>query len=76
MAPPHMTDRLLTQEDLLAASGFERAGDLARSLREQGIHYFTGKGGRIWTTIDLVNMAGGLRPHGTAVEPYSVEDFR
>ena len=55
----------LTTEQLSLLTGYERASDLKRALDAQGIRYFWGKGGRIWTTIDLVNAAGGLLPAAT-----------
>ena len=51
---------ILTTEQLLEATGFERVADLTRILNEQNIRYFWGKGGRPWTTLDLVNAASGL----------------
>lgn len=56
--------RMLSVEDLAAVTGYDRWGDITRSLNEQGIKYFIGKGGRPWTTIDLVNAAGGLDQNG------------
>lgn len=54
---------ILVSFDMLSAvTGYERAGDITRSLRQQGIRFFYGKGGLPWTTIDLINAAGGIRP--------------
>ena len=42
-------------------TGWHRPGDIVRNLRRQGIHVFEGKDGP-WTTLELVNAAGGLKP--------------
>jgi hypothetical protein len=57
-----MNERLLSCEDLLNITGYKNIGDLARSLSKQGIRFFYGKGGAIWTTVNLVDAAGGLKP--------------
>jgi hypothetical protein len=55
---------VLTTEDLKAATGYPRIGDVRRCLEKQGIRYFTGKDG-IWTTIGLVEAAKlGTSVHG------------
>lgn len=51
---------ILTCDDLLRATGYKHVGDLERSLSKQGIRFFHGKGGTIWTTINLVDAAAGL----------------
>ena len=62
---------ILTADELLAATGYERVGDLTRALTRQGIPWFPGKGGKPWTTIDLINKAGGLTtPAANDAEPY------
>lgn len=53
--------RIITTQELLATSGYTRDGDVCRMLDEHGIRYFLGKGARPWTTLDLINAAGGLR---------------
>jgi hypothetical protein len=65
---------ILTTADLLAATGYKRAGDMARELRAQGIKLFEGKDGP-WTTIELVNAAGGILPGPANAEAYRAEDF-
>lgn len=68
--------RVLTGRELAAITGYDRWGDITRSLNEQGIKYFLGKGGRPWTTIDLVNAAGGLNPNGGMQQGfYSPDDI-
>jgi hypothetical protein len=64
-------DSILTCDDLLRATGYRHPGDLARSLTRQGIKFFYGKGGIVWTTVNLIDAAGGLRPpenEGTATK--------
>ena len=58
-----MLGSLLQTSDLLALTGYQKAGDAARCLRRQGITVFEGKDGP-WTTLQLVNAAGGLREFG------------
>lgn len=56
-----MSARIITLDDLRLITGYTRAADVERCLADQGIHCFRGRDG-IWTTIDLINAAGGLRP--------------
>lgn len=55
-----MIGSLLEHDDLQRLTRYQRQSDIERCLTEQGIRYFYGRGG-IWTTLDLVNAAGGLR---------------
>lgn len=48
---------LVSQEQLMAATGYERQGDLRRWLEENGFSYKLGRGGRIVTTVEAVNKA-------------------
>lgn len=70
-------DAILTTDDLLQATGFERAGDLTRLFDQQGIRWFPGKGGKPWTTMALINKAGGLFPAAGEgnIQPISPDDF-
>lgn len=61
-SPHQRATGLLSCEDLLFATGFERVGEMRRALDQAGIRYFLGRAGRPWTTMDLVNAAGGLVP--------------
>ena len=54
-----MTPHLIDTDTLKELTGYERSGDLERYLRDQGIRYFPGRRGP-WTTVDLLNAAGGL----------------
>lgn len=52
---------LVKQKELLEVTGYKNGGKpLEDVLSEQGIRFFYGKGGQIWTTTDLINAAGGL----------------
>lgn len=50
---------VLSCDDLRTITGYQRQSDVARCLREQGVKVFNGRSGP-WTTIDLINQAGGL----------------
>ncbi|MDL4862277.1 DUF4224 domain-containing protein [Halomonas elongata] len=50
---------VLSCDELKAITGYQRPADVARCLREQGVRVFQGRSGP-WTTIDLINQAGGL----------------
>ena len=58
-----MESKIITTDMLKQVTGYERSGDVERCLRDQGIRLFFGKLGP-WTTLDLLNAAGGLRHMG------------
>lgn len=62
--------------DLAAAYGYSRAADVRRCLTRDGIKFFEGRDGP-WTTMDLINAAGGLRtgPAPDPAEPYSPDEL-
>jgi hypothetical protein len=60
------SERLIGVDQLQAITGYDRWGDIARCLDVHGVRYFLGKGGRPWTTIDLINAAMGVFPFSTA----------
>lgn len=62
--------RVLTFEDLKRITGYARRADVERTLHEQGIRMFRGRTGP-WTTVELINQAGGIRP--ATQEQYGVE---
>lgn len=64
------TAGILTFEDLKRITGYGRRADVERTLLEQGIRVFRGRAGP-WTTVDLINQAGGLRP--ATQEHYGVD---
>lgn len=50
---------VINSDELKAITGYQRPADAARCLREQGVVVFNGRRGP-WTTIDLINKAGGI----------------
>ena len=55
--------KVLEFDELQRITGYTRRADVEKSLRSQGIKIFTGRKGP-WTTLDLVNQAGGIRSAG------------
>ncbi|MDQ7735568.1 hypothetical protein QT231_22945 [Halomonas sp. SpR1] len=51
--------KVIDCDELKAITGYQRAADAARCLRDQGVVVFNGRRGP-WTTIDLINKAGGI----------------
>ncbi|GHC19194.1 DUF4224 domain-containing protein [Aidingimonas halophila] len=60
---------VLSCDELRAITGYQRAADIERCLVEQGVTVFRGRLGP-WTTIDLINQAGGLKPHAQNDDSY------
>lgn len=52
---------VLTFQDLQQITGYQRRSDVERTLIDQGVRIFRGRSGP-WTTIDLINRAGGIKP--------------
>lgn len=69
-----MRGSIVECEDICAITGYERPADAARCLREQGIKVFEGRNGRPWTTIGLIEAAGGLLPSGQYIDKYDPAD--
>lgn len=62
---------IVTEEQLLQATGYSRPADMEKCLHKQGIKFFYGKGKRVWTTTDLLaKSANGDRLNG----PVEFED--
>ena len=57
-----MLGPLVQLPDLQQITGYERMADIERCLRDQGIRYFRGRHGVLWTTVGLIEAAGGLSP--------------
>ena len=64
------SQNVLSCEDLRAITGYQRPADIERCLVEQGVKVFRGRLGP-WTTLDLINQAGGLRTHADNDDNYS-----
>lgn len=56
-----MAQRAMSTTELKEVTGYKRTRDLERCLTAAGVRWFCGKDGP-WTTIDLINAAGGLQP--------------
>lgn len=69
-----MRGPIVEWEDICAITGYERPADAARCLRDQGIKVFEGRSGRPWTTVGLIEAAGGLLPGAQASAPLRPED--
>lgn len=67
------TAEILETEDLLRITGLTKPGDAERVLTEQGIKVFRGRRGCIWTTMALINHAGGIKTAENN-EKYLAED--
>ena len=61
---------VLTFQDLQHVTGYQRRSDVERSLIDQGVRIFRGRCG-LWTTIDLINQAGGIK--SGSVEVYGAD---
>lgn len=59
-----MNARILTLEDLKAATGYKQIGDVEACLRKNGVRFLYGRSGSksaIYTTMDALNAAMGLQ---------------
>jgi len=68
-----MLGSLIETRDLLTLTGYQKPADAARCLRKQGIKIFEGKDGP-WTTLALINAAGGLGEFATQT-PYKADEI-
>lgn len=55
-----MNAAILDFATLKAVTGYERQADVERCLTKAGIRFFFARAG-VWTTLDLVNAAGGIK---------------
>ena len=56
-----MTSAVLDFQALRTLTGYKTQPAVERCLKAQGIRYFYAARG-IWTTLDLINAAGGVTP--------------
>ena len=68
-----MNSSVLDFATLKAVTNCQRQGDVERYLKKSGIRYFFSREG-VWTTIDLVNAAGGIQAGTPAAAPYLPSD--
>lgn len=66
---------VLTTIDLKQITQLEKTGDIARCLRQQGVKFFHGKKGVIWTTMELINRAGGITTPDQSGDTYDAESL-
>ena len=55
-----MNEYIVTEDQLMSASGYTRRGDLMRHLDKHQIQYNLGKGGMVYTTVFNVAKVEGL----------------
>lgn len=70
MSDPHPS--ALAQVDLERLTGYQRQADIERWCQANGVRYFRGRAGAIWTTLAAVNTALGLRD-GADPRPQTLE---
>lgn len=64
-----MRGALVELEDLQAITGYDRSADIERCLKSQGIRVFYGRNGQLFTTLGLIEAAGGLTPANGPAQP-------
>lgn len=55
-------NKLIKFKELQEITGYKRASDIEGALKAEGIACFHGKDNTVWTTLDIINAAGGLVP--------------
>lgn len=60
-----MNPAVLDFATLRAITGYQTQPAVERCLKSQGIRYFFSRQG-VWTTLDLVNAAGGIKQAANA----------
>ena len=65
---------IITHEQLKTATGFDSNASIEKCLRQQHVAVLYGKNGRVFTTIDALNAAMGLKSMNP--EPESIEFIR
>jgi hypothetical protein len=68
-----MNPQVLDYPTLQAVTGYQRQADVERCLAKAGIRFFYARSG-VWTTLDLVNAAGGLKQAGNS-DTYQPSDL-
>jgi hypothetical protein len=64
---------IVTLDELKAATGCKRLGDLEKCLRQNGVRFLYGRN-CIYTTTDALNAAMGLHPDKpTKEDDYKIE---
>ncbi len=65
---------IVTSDDLKSATGYDRTADIEKCLRKNGVRFLYGKKG-IYTTIDALNAAMGLKSVGTDKKEPDIDIF-
>jgi hypothetical protein len=52
---------IISQDELVAVTGYSRPAEIAACLTRQGVRFLTGKRGRIFTTLSALEDGMGLR---------------
>lgn len=65
---------IVSCEQLREITGYKGTIAIAKCLRKQNIPFFYSKNGP-WTTIDLINKAGGLKPQKSDAETYNPDNI-
>ena len=53
-------NQIINHEALTEATNCKNIAELEKTLRENKIPFFYGKGGRVWTTVQALNKALGV----------------
>ncbi len=56
-----MMTTIVNSEQLQKATGYDRLSDIEKCLKKNGVRVLYGKNGAIFTTIDALNAALGLK---------------
>ena len=59
---------IITESELMEATGYDQRGRLVTHLERCGIPYFPGNGGQVWTTLAAINAALKREPERREVE--------
>ena len=60
--------RIVTHEELKAATGYDNNASLEKCLRSQKVPVLYGKDGHVFTTLDAINNALGLNANDQSQE--------
>lgn len=66
------SENLVSCEQLRIITGYKRSSDVERCLREQGVKVFWSRKGP-WTTVDLINNAGGMAATQAGNDKYGAD---
>lgn len=71
-----MPAHLIQFDELQQVTGYTRQADVERCLQRQGVRFFRGRNGAIWTTLEALNVALGVSaPAANSEGPIKPEDF-